>query len=233
MSEARTLYQLQQIDLKLIRQHKRLQEIAAELDNNEAVATARTSVETARNTLSPHRTRVRDLELEIQSTSEKSKETEERLYSGSVKNPKELQEMQQEIDSLKRRVEDLEGNLLEEMVHVEEAEAALEEAENNLEEVISTQARDHGELLDEQRTLQAEFDALKEQRQTVLQNVTEEGRKTYATMRKRKANKPISPMQGRTCSICGMEQTLAIEQAVRRDQEFVHCQNCGRILVDL
>ena len=104
---------------------------------------------------------------------------------------------------------------------------------DDFEIVVEEHAKEHSDLVDEQRTLQDEFNELKAQREGVLENVTEVGRKTYATMRKRKANKPISPIQGRTCTICGMEQTLAVEQEVRRDKDFVYCQNCGRILVDL
>jgi predicted nucleic acid-binding Zn-ribbon protein len=55
----------------------------------------------AQKTLTPLQSRARNLELEIQSTSEKIRLTDQQLYSGKVRNPKELQEMQQEIQSLK------------------------------------------------------------------------------------------------------------------------------------
>ena len=48
--------------------------------------------------------------LEIKSVAEKIKSTDADLYSGRITNPKALQELQSEIDSLKRQQSQLEDS---------------------------------------------------------------------------------------------------------------------------
>lgn len=233
MSEAKALYELQKIDLKLIQQHKRLNEIGTLLDDNAAVAAARNEVEAARQQVAPHRAKVRDIELDMQAASDKIAESDEVLYSGKIKNPKELQELQQEIDSLKRRTADLESKLLAEMEAVENGEAALSTVEQKLDAVIASEAEHHTDLLNEKRDLEAAFEALKAQRAAAARGISEEAQKMYMAMRKQKGGKPMAALHGNVCAVCGMEQTMAVAREVRRDESYVECANCGRILVDV
>ena len=122
MNQGKALYELQQIDLTLIQHNKRLQAIAAQLADNAAVQTAQAAIDDAEAALKPLRTKLRDIELQVQSTRTKRETTEKRLYSGSVTNPKELNDMQNEIASLKKWLSELEDRTLEAMVEVEDAE---------------------------------------------------------------------------------------------------------------
>ncbi len=232
MPQPEALYQLQQIDLKILSHRKRLGEIASALKDRTDIVQAEQAVETARKALAPVRTKSRDLELEIQSNTQKAKAAEDRLYSGKVKSPKELQDMQQEIESLKHRKEQLEEILLETMIAVEEAESALEDSETTLNTITAAWESDHRDLLAEQSDLEQQIENLQQQREKALAPITEESLKRYNSMRKQKANQPISPMRQGSCSVCGMEQTMAVQQAVRRG-ETTTCENCGRILADI
>ncbi len=231
MSQAEVLYNLQKIDLQIIRVKKRLNEIALLLKDNVAVTEAQTQVAAAEKKLIPLKTQARNLEFDIQSTVEKSKGTEELLYSGRVKNPKEMREMQQEIDSLKKRRGDLEDRLLEVMMTVEEAEGELQNNQSNLITSQSAWANQNQALLDEQAKLQTQLTAEQERRKTALPNVKPESLKIYDTLKGKKANHPIALMQDRSCAACGIEQTLAIVTEAKRGETLVYCLNCERILV--
>src|SRR5207247_52997 len=56
--------------------------------------------ETARGDLQAGQSRLRDLELELQSTVGKATKVEGDLYSGRISNPKELRAMQEDVDTL-------------------------------------------------------------------------------------------------------------------------------------
>ena len=230
MAQAEALFNLQKIDLEIIRDRKRLKEIASALEDSEVIVQAQKQVDEAQEQLKPLRADMRNLELEIQSNTDKSKQSDQRLYSGNVKNPKELQDLQNEIASLKKRNEVLEDRLLEQMMMVEEAEDTLEERTGTLETVTSEWEQEHQDLLTEKSELEADVERLFEQRNSALKNVHDDNLKLYDTMRKQKANKPISALSGRTCSICGVEQTMSTEQEVKRGAELINCSNCGRIL---
>lgn len=233
MSQPESLYQLQKIDLEIIKHRNRLQEIASILANDEAIQQAQAGVDAANTTLTPLKTRLRDLEMETKSNEEKTRTSEQQLYSGAIKNPKEMQDMQQEIASLKKRHSDLETTILETMMAVEEAEAALAEREANLASVTASRGDEHRQLLDEQSKLENRIHQLNENREQVLRELTPENIKIYDTMKVKKHNQPIAVMEGNTCSICGVAQTVTIEREVRQGTRLVNCSNCGRILVSL
>ncbi|NWG17859.1 MAG: hypothetical protein HXY41_14620 [Chloroflexi bacterium] len=231
MSQALALYQLQEIELGILRCQKRLSEIAAALEDNQAVAEARARLEAAQKTLTPLHTRARNLELEIQSNADKIRATDERLYSGSVRNPKELQDMQQEIQALKRRNAELEDTLLEMMLAVEEAEAALASARADLQQITGDWETQNQNLLDEQARLKADETRLAEQRRQALSHISAEDLKLYNALKPRRHNQPVAVLDGDTCAACGVEQTMAIISDLDRGVSLVKCMSCGRILV--
>jgi hypothetical protein len=231
MNQAESLYHLQEIELGILRARKRLQEIAAALANSESVQAAQSQVNNARKTLTPLQTKARDLDLEIQSTVQKARSSEQHLYSGQVKNPKEMQDLQQEIQSLNKRHDELENHLLETMVAVDEAEATLQEAEATLDSITAEWEDQHQELLDEKKSLEQQAAQLLEQRKTALPQVEPATLKIYDALKPKKNYHAVAVLNGRSCSMCGVDQTMAIEREARQGQKLVYCENCGRILV--
>lgn len=231
MSQAETLYRLQQIETHLLQSRRRLKAIADELADDEAVQTARAAVTTAQNILNPLRAKARDLEHDIRTNEEKSQQASDQLYSGNVKNPKEMQDLQQEIEALKRWHGELETQLLETLYTVEEAENALQAAEAQLTQATSQWASGHEQLLAEQRELKTAIDHDKQRREQVITEIQPPILAIYEDMKPRKRNMPVALMTGNTCSVCGVGQNMAIERSVRQGRELTYCTNCGRILV--
>jgi uncharacterized protein len=228
---AEALYQLQQIELEAQQIQQRLAEIKTALGDNAAVQQAEADVHAIEEKLKPLRSKLRDLELETQSNSQKSKASEDRLYSGTVKNPKEMQDIQNEVDALKGRNTQLEEQTLDMMLNIEEVEDQLAQAEQTLAQTVSASEDENSDLVNEQKQLWARFEELKAQHQTAIANIKPEDHKMYETMKPRKGQRPVAVMQGRSCTACGVEQTLEIERAVKRRDSLVKCENCERILV--
>jgi uncharacterized protein len=231
MTQVEALYRLQEIELGILRSQKRLGEIAAALEDSQSVTAARNRLTATQQTLTPLRTKMRDLELEIQSNLQKTRTTEQQLYSGHVKNPKELQDMQQEIESLKKWHGELENRLLESMVAVEDAEAVQHDAQSSLDSVTAAWESEHQDLLNEKARLEKQVATLQERRKDALKPITPDSLKVYMGLKPKKNNQPIAMMNGRSCTVCGVEQTSALEQEVRQGQKLIACPSCGRILV--
>jgi uncharacterized protein len=231
MNQPEALYHLQEIDLGLLRCQKRLAEITTALTANQAVAAAQERRAQAESALKPLRVRAKNLELENQTNAQKAKTTEAQLYSGRVKNPKELQDMEHEIAALKKRNVELDDELLEVMVATEEADAAVAEADTSLRQATAAWEAEHTHLLDEQGKLQAEVTSLQRRRIEAVKTVTPENLKYYETMRPKKNHQVLALMKDGSCTACGVRQTMAIEREVRQGEKLVACENCGRILV--
>ena len=89
MTTGADLYRLQCLDSEGDAKRRRLAEIEAALVESEALKQARGALKGARSLIQRWVLRKRDLELEIQGLSNKITRSEQRLYSGVVKNPKE------------------------------------------------------------------------------------------------------------------------------------------------
>ncbi len=230
MTQADALYRLQEVELTMLQAQKRLHDITAALSGNQTIRAAEEAVSAVQQVLTPLQTRSRNLELEIQSNNDKIKQTDEALYSGRVRNPKELQDMQQEIEALKHRNRDLEDTLLEVMLLVEGAEAELRNAQSNLAAARADWEKEHQHLLEEQNRLKADFTVQKQKREQVLADVSEESVKVYSALKPRKNNQPVALLLNQSCSFCRVEQEMAVIAEARKGQKLVTCSSCGRIL---
>ncbi|MCZ7542808.1 MAG: hypothetical protein M5R40_04390 [Anaerolineae bacterium] len=133
MGKANALYELQSLDLEIGAKKARLSDVNGALGDERPVQKAQAQLAKIEADLRPLQTRHTDLELEIKTLETKARTAEDRLYSGAVTNPKELQDMQSEVASLKRRRAALEDQLLEVMIQVEEQTAARKKAAARLE----------------------------------------------------------------------------------------------------
>lgn len=231
MSQARALYHVQELELEIIDHRKRIKEIDIRLEDNEVVKNAEAEHQSAQETFDDIRLRVKDMEQQIEAVANKRKATETRLYSGNVKNPKELQDMQKEIESLTKRHAELDENLLLLIMERDEAKDMLELNEQELEKVKATWEAEHSDLLSEKSELEKKSEKLMADRKVSLKAVRDDAMKQYNSLRTSKSNRPVAVMENRTCSVCGIEQNSAIASAVNKDDSLVYCQNCGRILV--
>jgi predicted nucleic acid-binding Zn-ribbon protein len=211
----------------------RVREIAAELEDDRTLRDAQAEVERLQNALRPAEARITDLNLEIKTVSSQSTQLSDRLYSGKVSNPKELEDIQNKIAELKRRRETLENNLLETMITVDDLQTALESATDQLRDVETTHAASQKALKTERRRLKEEFQALKEDREAAQQEITDDNLELYKTLRSQKRGYAVAVLNGEICSACGVGAITTLVQRVRQGQELIRCSNCGRILIAL
>ena len=99
MSEVQQLYQLQEIDTELQEKKRRLAEVLNAQKETDELLAARERVTATEGELHIWQTKQRDLNLQLESLNGKAKRSEDRLYSGTVSNPKELTDLQNEIAS--------------------------------------------------------------------------------------------------------------------------------------
>ena len=231
MNPALQLYQLQELELEARNAGRRLKAISAALADGADMQAAQDRCQAARDVLKPLRTRLRDLELDTAGNEEKIRNTGQQLYSGAVKSPREMQDMQLEVAALTRRNGDLETWTLETMLAIEVAEGQLAEAKSAQAEVVDRRGDEHRVLLQEQEMLKASLPQLEARRQKALAQIAPELQKQYLALKPRKGGQPLARMNGNSCALCGVSQTLTAEREVRLGRKLVACANCGRILV--
>lgn len=230
MNQAQVLYRLQGFDQEIQQCKARLATIEQLLREDTRVRNAEQTVQEIEQGLAPLRAQATDLDLEIKAITNKAAEVEKRLYSGSVTNHKEMQDMQEEIASLKRRRSKLENDLLEAMIAIETAEAELQEAQQALSDIRTAWTEETVTLQEEQTELLARLEALRAERAALIKTIEPAAFDTYKRLYRVKQGQVVSPIIESNCGVCGVSQTSQKIQQVRQGREIVFCSNCGRIL---
>lgn len=230
MSRTSALHQLQQIDLGLDQHHQRLAEIAQLLGESQAVQQAQAALAAAQAQLDEINRAIKRLDNEAHDTRQKRKSAEQRLYGGNVKNPKELEDLQQKIASLNKYAATLDDRQLDAMIELEDAQTALQEATRQLQQLTGEWQTTQADLKAEEQTRQTEVAALRARQQTARQHATPADLPTYDKLRQTKHGRPVATLSpDGICGACGISIPTAQRQQARNATELTLCPNCGRI----
>ncbi|MBN1264098.1 MAG: hypothetical protein JXA25_01300 [Anaerolineales bacterium] len=230
MSRLSNLNRLQDIDLRIKSIQSRLSAIVATLADSTELDRRRTQAAKAEAELSTAKVSLHSAEHDVTMHRQKIAASEHKLYSGTVKNPKELEDIQNELASLKRYLETLEDQQLEAMIFMEEAEKLFTKNSEAVEiEEIKTSSS-HKSLLGEKGTLEKELDKLAIEKEAALTVIQVSDIEIYTELQQRLGSNVISTISDGSCSICGMVVAGSTVQAVRTGNEIHRCSQCSRIL---
>lgn len=230
MSAALGLYRLQQVDSQIDQIRARLKVIQETLQNDSAI---RSASENFAATESKNKSAERDLksaEADFEKQRLKIEQAEASLYGGKVHNPKELQDLQNDVASLKRHLATLENRELEAMMTFETTEKEYQAAQAELESTRANLSLQHGDLIKESETLQKEIERLASERKAVMSDLPQTSVQIYDQLRERKRGLAVAVVNDSACAACGATLTPAQQQNARSTSQFFNCPTCGRIL---
>jgi predicted nucleic acid-binding Zn-ribbon protein len=230
------LLALQDLDLRIHQlRHRRanLPELAA----IEANAAERSELVAARAEVAvAHKDLVRRqhlLEDEIAQVTGRAATHEANLYSGSVTNPRELQAMQDDIDSLHRRQRTLEDQDLEIMEELEPLTIQLASLDAASQAVEAVAADLQAALQAAAAEIDAELANLTTTRADAAAGIDHAVVADYEQLRVQLGGIAIARLVGNACGGCHLSLPAVELDRIRRldpDTQVV-CEECGRILV--
>ena len=124
MTESAQLYELQAADLHIGNLVRQLDDVEARLRDDRELAEARRQFDRLQAGLKAIRPQYREAELQAGDLLSKAQEVEKRLYGGSVRNPRELQNLEDDLHQLRRNQAAAEDRQLELLAQLEEAQMA-------------------------------------------------------------------------------------------------------------
>jgi predicted nucleic acid-binding Zn-ribbon protein len=228
MGLAKQLYELQELDLAIEGSEQSLARAKGQLGESVAVLRVREKLAAETGRLEELQKKQHDLEWEIDDLGAKIKGFDEELYSGRIKNPKELANLQQDVQSLKAKRSGLEDKAIEVMEAVEEASASVASTGKELKAKEAEWRREQEKLAAEITELTASLTKLREKREQLVAEIDAEVVTVYGDLRKRKGVAIARVEQG-VCRGCRLSLSNAELQRVRGGS-LVECSSCGRIL---
>lgn len=199
------------------------------LENNAELQKATVQLEEAQSQNHSASHSAKNAEADVEAQKIKIEQSESSLYSGNVKNPKELQDLQKDVASLKKHLTVLEERQLEAMINAETKGIELEQAKIELDLIQARLGNEHKKLFEERSVLVKELESLGQEREAVLAPIPNDQLTVYEDLRRQKRGVAVSEVQEGACSSCGTDINAALQQSAR-SQKLVYCPTCGRIL---
>ena len=153
--------------------------------------------------------------------------------SGSVSNPKDLERMLHELESLTRRISDLEDVEIEVMERLEAAQTARSEAEAKLNDIVVEIADVEVKRDKRSAEIKAEGAEVTRERAQTADGMPTDLMDLYVKLRVQKGGVGAAELRARQCGGCRLTLDASILATMREapTDEVLRCEECGRILV--
>lgn len=228
METTRQLYQLQELDTEIEQKEQSLASKTGQLGNRETLDAAIQKISSGQARLDELKHQRRDAEGQLDDVLSKIKATEQQLYGGKVTNPKELSNLQHEINTLKSRSDELQDKALGTIELVEAAEKDIAALNSEGKVVEADWHHQQKQLAGEIEQLKASLAELKPERVQLAGQIEAPVMALYQKIRQQKKQAVARVEQG-ICRACRISLSASALQRARSGQP-VQCGTCGRIL---
>lgn len=173
------------------------------------------------------------IDADVEQARTRRSRDQERIDQGEITNPKDLQRMLSELESLHRRITTLEDQELEVMEQVETAQRELDSltaqvaaADERLEVLSASRDQKTGGL-------DGELEAVAAERAPILAGLPADLIALYDKLREQKGGVGAAALRARQCGGCRLSLDPLELQAIKAagDDEVIRCEECQRILV--
>lgn len=227
---AATLYQLQQIDLELERLVSEQQTLKRTLQEDNTLAKARAEHRIAQQQLQSGLQAQKEAEWALEELDQRLKQLAQRLYSGSINNPKELQAVQQETQHLRAQQSRQEEMTLEVMDATDTLREMAKQKSEALQRAEEAWSQFNASSVQRGEQLENKRQEVQTRRDQFASTIDAELLKRYETLKRSKQGRAVSRVEQSSCQWCRVILTPSELQRARVSQDLQQCGNCGRIL---
>jgi predicted nucleic acid-binding Zn-ribbon protein len=226
------LFALQEIDSAIDQRTARLESIRTQYGESSEAEEIRAEIAEHAAGLPELESQQRDLELQVATLKEKADPVEKKLYDGSITSPKELSDLQRDLEQLTRQRQVVEEQLLTVLEQLEGKRTGVRAAEARLLEVGAAWAAAQDDLRAEEARLEGELAELQERRASQVARIPNVPVVTYDRLRKRRKGVAVARVERGTCLGCRLTVPAVILQRARSSVTAtpVQCPSCERML---
>lgn len=229
------LLELQRIDSRIAR----LEHLLGELPEQQALDETRDRIrqlsedqDATRVELERVEPEQRRHEREIDILGERKEAEQVRMYSGEITNPRELQAAKNEIDSVQRRIEQHEEELLAVMETVEGFETTLRQRQQEIEELearASEQETARDDAAAGHVVEKAELEVARDKQREALPDALVT--RYDATRERLGGGAAVGELVDGACTACRIEMPMVEARELRDGPPLNECPECRRLLI--
>ena len=229
MNLGKHLYDLQQVDLDLDSKAEELRQIESQLSNDRVLMQAQAELEREQDYLADLEKKQKIAEWTVDDLQAKLSPLQKKLYAGSVKNPKELLSLKQQVEDLKTQIRNEEDGVLEIMSQVEASQKGMSSKAAEVERVKGEWQKRQEELSAKLAELKAAISIAEQKRDELTTKMEPIHLELYESLRVKKQKQAVAKIEQGRCQGCRITLPMSeLQQA--RIGELVQCSSCDRIL---
>jgi predicted nucleic acid-binding Zn-ribbon protein len=173
------------------------------------------------------------VDADVEQVKTRRQRDQQRMDQGLVSNPKDLQRMQQEMESLQRRIISLEDDELEVMERLEEAQQTLDALTVQLAATDARLAELSAARDRKAADLEQSLGEIAQQRGPVVAELPADLLALYDRLREAKGGVGAALLRARRCEGCNLDIDNAELAQIRSapSDSVIRCEECSRILV--
>jgi predicted nucleic acid-binding Zn-ribbon protein len=223
------LHDLQQVDLDLDSKAEELRQLDSQLSDDKVLTQAQAELEREQDYLAEMEKKQKGAEWIVEDLQAKLKPLQEKLYAGSVKNPKELLSLQQQVKDLKTQIRNEEDGVLEIMSRVEASQKEMSSKTAEVKRLKKEWQKRQKELSADLAELKAAISIAEQKRSELTTSIEPAHLELYETLRVKKQKQAVAKIEQGRCQGCRI--TLPMSELQRaRIGDLVQCSSCSRIL---
>ena len=228
MPITKQLYELQELDIDIEHTHQTIDLKTAQLGKRDVLDIAQNHLSSEQKNLEELKHQRREAEAELDDALSKISAAEQQLYSGKITNPKELSNLQHEVNTLKSMSDKLETKALEIIESAEDTEKNLAASTADFKKLEAEWQQQQKQLAADMELLNKTLADLTEKRRLLTAQIEPPAVTLYEKVRQQKKQAVAKVEQG-ICRACQISLSVNILQKARSGQP-VQCGSCGRIL---
>ncbi|MEE8442403.1 MAG: C4-type zinc ribbon domain-containing protein [Dehalococcoidia bacterium] len=226
----RQLYDLQELDWDVDRYQAELASIEARLRDDTQVVKARAELAEGEKILIQLRRQHVRHDQDVQELRQRVQALESRLYSGTVRNPRELDGLQAELTYAKEHAGKGDEELLGLMIELDENEERVAKAQTDLAQLEKDWEETHATLAGEQKVLAEQLRDSMAKRQQFTVDIASSLMSRYERLRTARQGYAVAKVERGRCVGCRLTLPINELQRARSAKEPVVCNSCGRML---
>ncbi|NMB41266.1 MAG: hypothetical protein GX996_04955 [Firmicutes bacterium] len=235
MDQLQLLWQFQELEQEINRQKQNLQKIPSiheHRQEKEKFTHFQQMLKEKEEDLNSLKRELRRKELELQTITASLKEMDKKLYSGEVRNVKELENLEKNVQTKKKEISDLEDEIIHMMEKSEQDAAEISRLKKTEEEKSKTLQQLMVKARNDLAKAQENLEQLNDKHGELLQTIDESLLNRYRELSKRTpGGRCISLVKKGFCGICNVSLPSSFKGYLLTPGKLVYCENCGSLLV--
>lgn len=233
MSEYKLLGELQKLDIEIDKFSERLanlpeqsqfEKLKDDLKNSEKL------LKEKQNSLALEQSKQKKVEGELELLDLKIKHEDNKLYSGTVTNPKELKSIQEEVNLLKTQKDEMETELLELLDKVDSMSSEVNELSSKVKDLTKEAEQAEKAYQKAAEEVEKRLQNIKTEREKIKLKISPSLISLYEEIRKQKKEAAVEINDG-ICQGCFVELPAQEVDKMLQSDKLWRCPQCRRILI--